>query len=157
MKALVLEAVIELMEDESQFDALVGKLVTEPNRPREEYPLSLDEADPEWIEELGVWGIPDDTLKAVRNGDGSLYRAEGVSATFSTVGSSYRLFMNGEMFEITPVSDSEARAVRSLFSAVVNTPKLTSEVLLPISESTKVVQLLEELVHRGFIYGSSSD
>jgi hypothetical protein len=48
--------------------SLVGRLVTEPKRPREDYPLSLQDTD--WKDDLGVWGIPEKAVEAVRNGEG---------------------------------------------------------------------------------------
>ena len=155
MKALVINAVQEVLEDDDQWDALVGCLVTESKRPREDYPLALD--DTQWKDELGVWGIPDAAVEAVRNGEGVLFRAEGVSAAYSNVSdTSYRLFMNGLAFDIA-VAEEEKEAIESLLSAIAGDPSLTPETLSPLSHQPVVLELLEKLVERGLLYGSSED
>ncbi|KAI2508866.1 hypothetical protein MHU86_5600 [Fragilaria crotonensis] len=155
MKSLVMNAVQEVLDDDDQWDALVGCLVTESKRPREDYPLSLD--DTQWKDELGVWGIPDRAVEAVRNGEGVLYRAEGVSAAYSKVHDTmYRLFMNGIPFDIS-VAAEEKEAVESLLSAIAGDPAITSETLSPLSHQPVVLELLEKLVDRGLLYGTADD
>ena len=155
MKALVIHAMQEILDNDDQWDSLVGRLVTEPKRPREDYPMAL--ADMEWREELGLWGIPGKAVEAARNGDGVLYRAEGVAATFSRVHDSlYRLFMNGSAFDV-PVMQEEKEATRSLLTAIVGEPAITSEIISPLSHQPVVLELLETLVDQGLLYGTTDD
>jgi 50S ribosomal protein L16 3-hydroxylase len=155
MKKLVVNAMHEILEDDDQWDALVGRIVTEPKRPQEDYPLPLVET--EWRDELGIWGVPDKAVEAVRNGEGALYRAEGVSSAYSRVhDNTYRLFMNGAKFELT-VAEEETEAVQSLLSAIVYAPALTAEILYPLSHQPVVLDLLENLLEEGLLYGSSDD
>jgi hypothetical protein len=157
MKQMVLDAVQEVLDDDAQWDALVGRITTEPTRPREDYPISLEETDPEWLEELGIWGHPEKAIKAVLNGDGALFRAEGVSATFSIItGEPYRIFMNGVMFEVG-VPEEEKEELRILLTALVDAPALTKETLTKLSHQGPVMELLENLVQRGLLYGSSNE
>jgi 50S ribosomal protein L16 3-hydroxylase len=157
MKQMVLDAVQEVLDDDAQWDALVGRITTEPTRPREDYPISLEETDPEWREELGIWGHPEKAIKAVLNGDGALFRAEGVSATFSIItGEPYRIFMNGVMFEVG-VPEEEKEELRILLTALVDAPALTKETLTKLSHQGPVMELLENLVQRGLLYGSSNE
>jgi 50S ribosomal protein L16 3-hydroxylase len=155
MKLLAMNAVQEVLDNDDQWDALVGRLVTESKRPREDYPLSL--SDTQWKDDLGVWGIPDAAVEAVRNGEGVLFRAEGVSAAYSKVHDTmYRLFMNGLAFDVV-VAEEEREAVESLLSAIAGEPALTSETLSPLSHQPVVLELLENLVDRGLLYGTAED
>lgn len=161
MKDLILNAVQEFLQDDAHYDKMVGQLVTEPKRSRDEYPVPLDEVDSKMIRELGVWGIPEKTIEAVCDGLGSLYRSEGVSATFSKVfekeKTKRRLFMNGEMFELES-SEKEDPSIYELFSSIVSsTPAVSRDVLLPLCNDQRVLGLLEILLQNGLLYGSESD
>jgi 50S ribosomal protein L16 3-hydroxylase len=156
MKSLVLNAVQDLLDDDDSWDELVGSLVTAPKRPREDYPLAL--SDTEWRGELGVWGNAKTAVEAVRNGKGSLYRAEGVSAAFSRISDgSYRLFMNGIAFHIPVVSELEKETTEALLSAIVGDPVLNSMYISPLSNQPAVLELLETLVEMGLLYGSNDE
>eukprot|EP00547_Thalassionema_nitzschioides_P001789 CAMPEP_0194217018 /NCGR_PEP_ID=MMETSP0156-20130528/20148_1 /TAXON_ID=33649 /ORGANISM="Thalassionema nitzschioides, Strain L26-B" /LENGTH=451 /DNA_ID=CAMNT_0038945927 /DNA_START=301 /DNA_END=1657 /DNA_ORIENTATION=+ len=161
MKDLILNAVQEFLHDDAQYDKMVGQLVTEPKRSRDEYPVPLDELDSEMITELGVWGIPKKAIEEVCGGSGSFYRAEGVSATFSKVSeiekTKHRLFMNGEMFELESIGEEDP-AVHELFSSIVSsTPAVSCNVLQPICHDQRVYGLIEMLLQNGLLYGSESD
>ena len=64
--------------------------------------------------------------------------------------------MNGAMFELT-VAEEETEAVQSLLSAIVYAPALTAEILYPLSHQPVVLDLLENLLEEGLLYGSSDD
>lgn len=161
MKDLILHAVNEFLDDEAQYDKTIGELITEPKRSCEEYPVPLDELDPEAIQELGVWSIPHKAIEAVCSGSGSLYRSEGVSVTFSNVmikeKMKHRLYMNGEMFELDGKDEDDAPVYNLLSSIVTRTPAVSSKVLLPIRHDQRILGLLETLLQSGLLYGSESD
>ena len=147
MKKLVLDAMNNFMEDESQWDTLVGEILTEPTRLRYSYPLPLADADPGWLAELGIWADSKQAVKSVLSGKGSLFRAEGVSFAYSKEGSLIRLFANGECFEVrASISSSEATIV-----SIINESELTAASL---SDDEAISGLLEDLVEKGLLYGS---
>ena len=83
MKQLILDAVRDLLEDDVVLDEMVGRLITEPNRPTSNYPLPLDEIEDEWKEKLGILGGAETTLQAFFSGEALLRRVEGVSFAWS--------------------------------------------------------------------------
>jgi 50S ribosomal protein L16 3-hydroxylase len=148
MKKLVSDALHTFMEDENQWDSLVGEILTESTRLRYAYPLPLADADPDWIAELGVWGDPKQAVAMVLGGKGAFFRAEGVSFAYSKDESAMRLFANGESFEILSNSPLTEAAV----IAIINESELTANTL---GDDEFTVGLLEQLVAKGLLYGSA--
>lgn len=111
MKQMVMSAVQHALEDEASWDALVGKLVTEPKRIAEIPALNEQGND-----YLDVWGsTPKRVLSRVRTQPKAfLLRTPGISfATSRTelVDGQHvdRLYANGEMFEVP--NDTHASAI----------------------------------------------
>jgi hypothetical protein len=136
------------MEDEKQWDSLIGEILTESTRLRYAYPLPLADADPDWIAELGVWGDPKQAVAMVLGGNGVFFRAEGVSFAYSKDQFAMRLFANGESFEILSNSTLTEAAV----VAIINESELTASTL---GDDEITVGLLEQLVAKGLLYGSA--
>lgn len=167
MKELVIDAVNEILNDDVLWDELVGKVVTETKRLRENYPIALSEADgtpidEEWNESLGIWGDSSLTVRSVLSGKGVLYQAEGVSFSFSSVQSQdgqfifHRLFANGEMFEVeTKIGNDN---VPRMLSCIVRNRELKADVLMKGTDqiSSDVIRVLEALVAKGILYGSDN-
>jgi hypothetical protein len=157
MRKLTLDAVQSALDDESILDQLVGELVTQPNRPRDSYPVPLGEADND-DGGGGIWGAAEKAVEKVLKGHGALFRAEGISFAYSVMPdiSVCRLFTNGEMFEI---QSSDTRGVSLALQAIVNgEAALTRENLLSVemneADRNRIEALLETLVDRGLLYGA---
>ena len=102
MKQMVIRAVQDALEDEASWDALVGKLVTEPKR-MAEFPALNERGD----DYLDVWGsTPKRVLSRVRTRPKAfLLRTPGISFATSRIelvdGQHVdRLYAHGEMFEV---------------------------------------------------------
>jgi 50S ribosomal protein L16 3-hydroxylase len=155
MKKLVLQAIEEVMETDEIWDDMVGRLITQPNRPTVGYPVPLSEMEEEWKETLGLWSDADSTLEAIRNGTGALYRAEGVSfassVTTTPLATIHRLFAQGRVFEIHDNSPS----IALLLSRIANGPPLDHNAIreLGIGESSRVTEFLKGLIEEGVLYG----
>lgn len=168
MKKLVKDAVNEIVDDDNLWDELIGKLVTESNRPRDNYPVPIllpdgTPFDEDWNNSLGVWGDARLAVETVLGGSGALYHAEGVAFSFSSVlderslKTHHRLFANGEMFEIVSDANNELYSL----SCICDKRRLTRESLSSSSEHAsaqmppiEVIQVLEILVSNGLLYGS---
>jgi len=139
------------------------------------------EAHEEWISDLGVWGNPKEAVQTILNGEGCLYQAEGVVFAYSVTPSSpskesdgeikgmrkeqqqiHRLFVNGNMYEIVASiydNTNDSLAVHPV-CAIANERRLTKESFIPDDAaleglmSEEVINLLEDLVAKGFLYGS---
>jgi 50S ribosomal protein L16 3-hydroxylase len=155
MKELALNAILDIMNDHKLWDQLVGEIVTQPNRPRDAYPVSLDE-----LEEDGVWGNAHTAVQSVLHGNGALFRAEGVSFAYSTLAVDdlvhYRIFANGNLFQVVSAPDV---GIQSLVASIVDEPSLTGLIFSAcgVKEMEKVVPLLEQLVGEGLLYGADED
>jgi 50S ribosomal protein L16 3-hydroxylase len=179
MKRLVLQAINLVLEDDSVWEKLVGKLITQPNRPpNDEYPLPLHGMDEEWKNELGIWADPDAALEQVLGGTGALYRAEGVSVASSSSTARihggptarihggdemlHRLFVQGRVFEVTTISSDQIASadVETLLCQIANGPPLDGKTLGEMgvtSLSSEVNEFLKNLIAEGILYGSSED
>lgn len=155
MKKLVVQAIEEVLETDEIWDDVVGRLITQPNRPRVGYPVPLSEMEEEWKETLGLWSDADSTLEAIKNGKGALYRAEGVSfassVTTTPSATVHRLFAQGRQFKIHDNSPS----IALLLSRIANGPPLDQNAIceLGIGGSSRVIEFLKGLIEEGLLYG----
>ena len=150
-----MELVEEFFENDKAWDELLGRTVTEPNRPVIDYPIPLDAMDHEWKEELGEWANATQTLKAVYSGKGVLRRAEGVAFAWSKLQDSCRLYAQGRAFEVTDCSDSTCNLLcRVANGTPIDRAALHSsdDMLSPVVENF-LVDLLEE----GMLYGDDEE
>ena len=151
MKQLVLDAIHDILDNDPVWDELVGKLVTESNRPREDYPTALDDMDKSEIDDLGVWGQPNQAIQNVLEGKGALYRAEGISFAYSLLqDGSLRLYANGRAYPV----EQDSSPVCELIAQVVDGPCLNSAQLQATADNPHAIQLLERLLREGLLYGS---
>ena len=159
-KQLVRDAINEMLDDEDNFDAFFGKLVTESKRMRFDYPMSLDDLDNECIQELGVWGNSKSAIDAVRNGGGVLYAAEGISWAYSILSDNKsnggkrkcRLFVDGAMRQVS--LDNNDTATLKLIGRMVDERQVNTS-FFENTVSAQFIELLEMLVREGYLYGSS--
>jgi 50S ribosomal protein L16 3-hydroxylase len=157
MKQLVLDAVHRVVDDDLIFDEIVGRLVTEPKRFRENYPIT-------W-EAMGSdcpWDSPRHALEAARQGTGCFFRAEGISFAFSKIESTiamtttFRLYADGEVFELEQQSQDEGELATRLLAAICISPfDLDRAILdhLPLQGES----LLEKLLVKGYLYVAPED
>lgn len=151
MKELVKLAIADYLEDDDAWDSLVGKVVTEPNRPVFDYPIALAEIDDQWKNDLGCWGDANEALDAVAKGLGVLRRAEGISFAWSQPKpGTYRLYAHGRLFQIVESNPM----VALLCCRLANGPMLDQNTFkeLQINESASIRKFLIELVQEGFLY-----
>ncbi|KAL7555028.1 hypothetical protein ACHAWF_018609 [Thalassiosira exigua] len=156
-RTLLLDSLTSMVRDDERWDEFFGRCVTEPKRVRSGYPAPLDERDDGDEDGEGR----DDATSIVRdvlNGEGALYRAEGVAFAHSRVNSGARFYANGERWSTT------RDAVAELYRTVCNNRRLRRETLLgpsgdvrdaasPSSElAPEAVSFLEELVAAGLLY-----
>lgn len=152
-KHLVLNALQNMMDDDSVWDEFFGRYATEPKRIRNNYPIPLEDENE----------CDGPTVQDVLNGCGMLYHAEGICFSYSEVNSQgqgvsgtattiYRLFVNGEMWE----SDSADDGI--LYQTIANNRMLDGPVLLESVENDerreKNIEFLGELISLGLLYGS---
>lgn len=152
-KHLVLNALQNMIDDDSVWDEFFGRYVTEPKRLRNNYPIPLEDDDE----------CDGPTVQDVLNGCGMLYHAEGICFSYSEVTSEglsgttttiYRLFVNGEMWESDSVDDG------ILYETLANNRMLDESVLLVLASikndviREKNIEFLEELVSIGLLYCS---
>jgi 50S ribosomal protein L16 3-hydroxylase len=162
MKNLVMAALEEVLEDDSQWDDLVGRLVTAPNRPTMNYPVPLSSIDKEWKSELGIWGESESTLNAVMEGKGCLFRAEGISFACSSISTTkgdtiHRLFAQGNTFELngTTSKDDDSNALfNNLVNRIANGRPLDKDFLVEMNNVGRAFLL--ELIELGFLYGEEN-
>ena len=157
MKQMVLDAVNEIVDDDNVWDALLGTLLTESNRPRDGYPVPLREYDDNVLDELGPWGNAESVCEQVVAGKGVLYRAEGVPFVSSdaTPDTCHRLYANGQMFEC--IGHGESMLVSEFLNTIVDAPFVSSESIQRIAHNKGCMGLLEQLVDEGLLYGSEED
>jgi 50S ribosomal protein L16 3-hydroxylase len=155
MKELALNAIHDIMNDDELWDQLIGEIVTQPNRPRDAYPVPLDE-----VEESGIWGNSHTAVQSVLSGNGVLFRAEGMSFAYSTLAVDdqvhYRVFANGNLFQVVSAPDAE---LQSLVASIVDEPCLTERIFSTCGQNVleKVVPLFERLVSEGLLYGTDEE
>ena len=150
-KHLVLNALRNMMDDDSVWDEFFGRYVTEPKRLRNNYPIPLEDDDE----------CDGPTVEDVLNGCGMLYHAEGICFSYSEVKSQglsetattiYRLFVNGEMWKSDSADDG------MLYQTIANNRMLDGPVMLESIENDgrreKKLEFLKKLVSLGFLYGS---
>jgi 50S ribosomal protein L16 3-hydroxylase len=155
MKELALNAMHDIMNDDEVWDQLIGVIATQPNRPRDAYPMPLDE-----MEENGIWGNSHTAVQSVLSGNGALFRAEGVSFAYSILAVDdqvhYRVFANGNLFQVVSAPDAE---LQSLVASIVDEPCLTERIFTTcgLNAMEKIVPLLERLVSEGLLYGTDEE
>jgi 50S ribosomal protein L16 3-hydroxylase len=153
MKEAVRRAIEDFLENDEDWDDLVGKVITEPNRPSISYPMPLAEMDDDWRSELGCWGEAARAINAVEQGKGLLRRAEGVAFAWSKgqQTGSYRLYAHGRVFEVEGVQPSAS----SLCCRIANGLPLDKIAFedFEIHESASIRNFLGALIEEGFLYG----
>jgi 50S ribosomal protein L16 3-hydroxylase len=149
-KHLVLNALTNMLDDDSIWDEFFGQYATEPKRVRNRYPIPLEDDD----ESDGP------TVQDVLDGRGVLYHAEGICFSYSEFNSQdvgvattiHRLFINGEMWQCDSAHDGE------LYQTIANNRVLDGTTLLTSiggeERRKKTVKFLEELVSIGLLYAS---
>lgn len=147
-KHLVLNALTNMMDDDSVWDEFFGRCVTEPKRLRSNYPIPMEDDDE----------FDGPTVQDVLDGCGMLYHAEGICFSYSEVKSVsassilYRLYVNGEMWQSVLVDDG------MLYQTIANNRVLRREMLLTLigddERSEQKLELLENLVSDGLLYSS---
>lgn len=158
-KQLLRHAVEEILEDEDRFDSFFGKLVTESKRMRFDYPISLDTLNIDEKKDLGAWGDPETAIEAVKNGDGFLFTAEGLSWAYSILDCSdgkklYRLFVDGKEKEI--ILDKNDMHTISCFKKMIDHRQIDKD-FFEIEPSDVFIQLVQELVLEGVLYGCDAE
>lgn len=163
MKTLVRDLVNDILSDEDAWDELVGKVVTQPNRPVVDYPVPLNDIDPDWRQELGVWGNAQTALDGVLAGKGVLRRAEGVSFAWSSSlsnCSTRKLFAQGRSFSIFCDDETILELMEQLLDRIVNGGPISKNYLDKVLASSKFApaarDLLEELLEEGLLYGDDA-
>ncbi len=156
-KQLVKSAISRLLDDDVLFDEIFGKLVTQSNRLRWDYPTSLDSLDDETKEELGPWGNAKSSILGVTNGEGALYPAEGISWAYSIVkiedNTVFRLFLDGRKWELMFCdSDDERDSSIDFLKDMVVGRQVNYDLLQRSGLSKQLCGLLEQLVHEGYLY-----
>jgi len=185
MKMLVRNAVEEVLEDDALWDEIVGMVATEPRRPSSSpFPISLDDVDDDWKAELGVWGDPDSTLNAVLQGEGALFRAEGLSCAWSSIGEScenedsaptqqqntqnriFRLFAKGHHYALEPSPESDSCDIEGLLDQIANGNCIDrasfarlnivpSGEIAATSLPPNLADFVKQLIFDGILYGES--
>ena len=162
MQNLVTNLVQDLVNDDKFFDDMIGRLITEPNRPVYDYPTPLYEMDEAWKESLGVWGDAEATFDAVLDGYGVLRRAEGLSFAWSFLPDSLKgnLYVKGEAYPIEATKKSR-KAVEALLDRVSNGPPidgawLNETIIIEDEMDESMEEFLLEMLEEGLIYGDET-
>ena len=157
-KQIVRDAISDLIEDDDAWDQWFGSFVSESKRVRTGYPIELtsmngnengeDSDHEEWIESLGVWGNAKDAVASILRGDGALYQAEGITFCYSRCENSQcscRLFVNGSAWCLQ----------NNCFfvDIIANNRRITKETFDGKFVCDETIQLLEDLVEQGLLYG----
>jgi 50S ribosomal protein L16 3-hydroxylase len=157
MKELVLGAVKGILDDECQWDEVVGKITTESKRFSDSAVVAYSEIVEQDEEYAEYWGetAREVLQRVVTSGQGVLRRTEGASFATSVVKNKEsrridRLFASGEIFEI--IEDSTASGI---FEKIERGHSLRANELT--SASNQLLQLLENLVEEGFLYPTDDD
>jgi hypothetical protein len=171
-KQLVRDAINEMLDDDVKFDEFFGKLVTESNRMRFDYPPSLDDLliDDGCKEELGaVWSNAKNAVEAVMiNGYGVLYVAEGLALAYSNLDLGMekicRLFIDGTMMEVSldgggGIGDGDSGddgIVLDLIKRMVDDRQISQASFKTNTHDVtpKMRDFLEHLVQEGYLYGA---
>jgi 50S ribosomal protein L16 3-hydroxylase len=151
MKRLLINALESVLDDDANWDEILGRLVTESNRPVIEYPTPMYAMHKEWKNDLGIWAEAETTLESILGGTGMLRRAEGIAFAWSHLSGAYRLYAQGRIFLLEDQSPSNAALLESL----ANGPPLTGNCLadLGVEVTPNVKKFLSELLEEGFLYG----
>ena len=176
-KRLVLEAVQEYLDEDEIWDDLFGKLVTETNRARIDYPPSLvgpmdgyeDDEDRKVRDDRGVWGDPQLAVSTMLEGRGALYQAEGINFAH-TIGEAsdedsvahHRLFADGNVWEVPATVKSSLLLQAISGQRYLNRDRIAISLGREGSDDafslenvpSEIVEILEDLVGKGFLYGS---
>lgn len=155
MKALLSNVIDTHLDDEDIWGDLVGRLVTEPNRPSLDHPTPLYEMDIEWKAELGIWADAEKALKAILGGEGVLRRAEGISFAWSRDASgTHKLYAQGRVFAFNETSSSAS----ALLDCIANGLPLDQQRFLDlnIQRSQSMHDFLIELISEGLLYGDDN-
>lgn len=164
-KTLVKDAILSLLDDDQFFDEFFGKIVTETNRMRSNYPIPLDDGlhnnDDQNLEELGD---AEQYVKSMISCKAILYSAEGISWAYTIPEQSdqsrnvCRLFIDGKKWDIILHGDDdiiEKEKIIDLVALISTEKELRGENLQQFAPIPKTIQsLLEDLVQNGYLYGA---
>lgn len=163
-KALLTDAFLNLLDDNSFFDEFFGKLVTQSNRLRSNYPLPLSGLDEEDLESLGEFGNAKQCVRLALANEAILYAAEGISWAYSKADDQChncicRLYVDGKKWDIISINvngnDYEKKIV-DMIAMIATEKELTGEKLNKFAPIPKAIHaLLEDLVQQGYLYGSA--
>lgn len=155
-KELVMNAISSMLDDDAYFDKFFGKLVTESKRLRIDYPVSLNDLDDDDRLELGIWGDAQSSIKAVADGRGNLYAAEGVAWAHSKLDFEdkkvCRIFIDGKVWEIALELDDESSV--TFIKDMIKTRQVSCHLLQRQALPEELLVVLEQLVRCGYLYGS---
>jgi hypothetical protein len=141
-----------------------GKIVTETNRMRSNYPIPLDGLDDNEDQNLEGFGDAKQSVKSMMLCKSNLYAAEGVSWAYS-ISEQHdlpqiicRLFIDGKKWDIILYEDDdivEKEKIIDLVALISTEKELNGENLKQFAPIPKTIQrLLEDLVQKGYLYGS---
>ncbi len=161
-KNIVKDAILGLLDDDQFFDDFFGKIVTETNRMRSNYPIPLDALHNN-EEELGD---AEQYVKSMISCKAILYGTEGISWAYSIPEQSdqsrnvCRLYIDGKKWDIILHGDDDIIEKEKIIDlvALLSTEKvLRGENLLQFSPIPKTIQsLFEDLVQKGYLYGAET-
>jgi hypothetical protein len=153
----VLGTVKGILDDECQWDEVVGKITTESKRFSDSAIVAYSEIVDQDKDYAEYWGATarEALRRVVTSEQGVLRRTEGISFATSVVKDNQgriidRLFAFGEMFEV--INDSTASAI---FEKIERGHSLRANELT--SASNQLLELLESLVAEGFLYPTDED
>jgi len=174
-RSLFKDAFVDLIDDEYFFDSFFGRLATDSKRYRIDYPPPLNLEGDEGGSDIGA---ARHIVQKMLEGTLKLYAAEGVAWAHSKVDDDdrevaiTRLFVDGKMWELesTSVSDDAERfRVEEMVKMIANNRELDWKMFIKNTKDggdntddnvgvtrdmpQKVVQLLEDLVQQGYLYG----
>jgi len=155
-KELVMNAISSMLDDDAYFDKFFGKLVTESNRLRIDYPVSLNDLGHDDRLDLGIWGDANSSIKAVADGEGFLYAAEGVAWAYSKLDVEdeqvCRIFVDGKVWEVALELDdiTSITFVRDM----IKTRQISCQLLQRQALPKELLAVLKQLVRCGYLYGS---
>jgi len=160
-KHLLKDAFMSILENDDLFDGVFGQIVTQSNRVRSNYPISIDSLNEEELQSLGDIGDSHKCIESVLAGRAIIYAAEGISWAYTIVQNNNlpyicRLFVGGKKWEICndEGNDQDRQKIINLISKICSKKELTGEDLTQFNPiPTAIRQLLEDLVQEGYLYG----
>jgi len=151
MRHLVRDALNQVIENDSIFDEILGKLLTEPKRLRINYPVSLNpEKD-----------VMDTELSSILNlGMGSLHHCNSICFAYSEFMNQNikicRLFVDGNKWEVSSDGSDQQETEISMMKTIATEKRLSRENFLDSNKETKgvptrILDILHDLLQRGYL------